>query len=506
MRLRNTMILLNIMLFTFAAASAMAISIKEEIDIGKEANVQILKKDKLYADQKAQLEMRELGNALVKHVQRKEIPYTFQILDSDKEINAFAVPGGYVYYTSGLWNKLNTDERAGVLAHEIIHVDQRHSLDAMIKHQRRRMWTDLALILTGASSTIQQVAGMVNTLHELQYSRGDERQADEMGFELLEKSNMNPAGLLMAMRKIMRVEQKSGSSPPKIFSSHPPTKERLDYLEKMLKDRNIPVPKDNASAAHVADNNQVGSVSSIKGNTARFSSSKALSKGDVIFLTRLGWDDKLEYQTPVPIARGVVTATGSVYSADFELMGKEQIGSTKTLAVSAPQVPAPQGVLARFSSGVFNPTFPMVTGERYLAWQTIWTDNHYQNAVIGYIVPRDDPNQKPLIVQRGQFAYIPVDQNTYITRFEDPDAARWVAAVGSVGKKDVRVEALPGRNVLKNKVYVIRPALWNLNRQVVAKAKAAVIGNKTTLDVYDFEPGWSINNIYPGFDIYLAQE
>jgi predicted Zn-dependent protease len=243
MYIRNNVVLAFVLLLLIVTGPVWAVTLQEEIEIGKKANEAILKQDKLYPDTHAQKKMQKLGAALVKHVKRKNIPYHFQILSQDKELNAFAVPGGYVYYTSGLWKQLNNDERAGVLAHEIIHVDQRHSLDAMLKFQRRRMWTDLALVLSGANSTIQNVAGMVNTLHELKYSRGDEKQADTMGVALLVKSKMNPAGLLMAMRKILRNEKKSGGESPAIFSSHPPTKERLAYLEKMLRDMHVKVPK-----------------------------------------------------------------------------------------------------------------------------------------------------------------------------------------------------------------------------------------------------------------------
>jgi len=204
MHTRNNVIVFVLLLLIISLPS-ISITLQEEIDIGKKSNEAVLKQD--------------------------------------KELNAFAVPGGYVYYTSGLWKQLNNDERAGVLAHEIIHVDQRHSLDAMLKFQRRRDWTDIALIITGANKTIQSAAGIVNNLHELKYSRGDEKQADTMGVGLLVKSRKNPAGLLMAMRKIMRNEQKLGGTTPAIFSSHPPTRERLAYLEKMLRDMHVPVPK-----------------------------------------------------------------------------------------------------------------------------------------------------------------------------------------------------------------------------------------------------------------------
>ncbi len=508
MRTRSHVVLLSVLLLLITALPLLAISIQEEIDIGKQANQAILKKDKLYPNASAQKEMREIGIALSKYVKRTTIPYTFQILDLDKELNAFAVPGGYVYYTSGLWKALTHDERAGVLAHEIVHIDQRHSLDAMIKHQRRRTWTDLALILAGANTTIQQVAGMVNTLHELKYSRGDERQADEMGFDLLVNSHMNPAGLLMAMRKIMRFEEKSGSSPPKIFSSHPPTEERLAYLEQMLKDKNVPVPE--SKVQETRDPYEVGVVFSAKKNIVKFTSSRTLQNGDIVWLTKPGWDSKFENQARVPFARGMVIGIGTPYTAQISLISQDgNINDLPAARVSAPKLPEPDGTVGTISGTKITSRIKFKQGERLLAWQTAWdhSANQYRNSIVGYVVIRDsNENSTPLIIQSPEYAYTPVSQNSFLTVASDPNGARWVAAVGSVGYVDERVEAVPGTNIRAGVEYIIMNPLWDTDQNIVAKARAAVIGRKTTLDVFGFEKAWTMRMIQPGFDIYKKQQ
>jgi len=505
---RNNVVLAFVLLLLIATVPAWAVTIEEEIDIGKKANEAILKKDQLYLDTHAQKKMQKLGAALVKHVKRKNIPYHFQILSQDKELNAFAVPGGYVYYTSGLWKALTHDERAGVLAHEIVHIDQRHSLDAMIKHQRRRTWTDLALILAGANTTIQQVAGMVNTLHELKYSRGDERQADEMGFGLLVKSHMNPAGLLMAMRKIMRFEEKSGSSPPKIFSSHPPTEERLAYLEQMLKDKNVPVPE--SKVQETRDPYEVGVVSSAKKNIVKFTSSRTLQNGDIVWLTKPGWDSKFENHARVPFARGIVTGTGTPYTAQINLISQDgNINDLPAARVSVPKLPKPDGTVGTIFGTKITSHIKFKQGDRLLAWQTVWdhNTNEYRNSIVGYVVKRDsNEDSTPLIIQRPEYAYALAGQNSFLTVASDPNGARWVAAVGSVGYVDERVEAVPGAEVKSGIEYVIMTPIWENNREIVAKARAAVIGRKTTLDVFGFEKGWSMRMILPGFDIYRKQQ
>jgi len=493
-----------ILLLLLAVLPSLAISVNEEIDIGKKANESILKQDKLYPDENAQREMQEIGAALVKHVNRPNIPYTFQILNLDKELNAFAVPGGYVYYTSGLWKILNHEERAGVLAHEIIHVDQRHSLDAMLKHQRRRVWTDIALILAGANDTIAQIADTVNTLHELKYSRGDEKQADEMGVGLLVKSNMNPAGLLMAMRKIMRFEQQSGGGEPAIFSSHPPTKERLAYLEQMLKDMNVAVPE--VKVLETRDSYEVGVVTSAKNNIVKFTSSRTLQNGEIVWLTRPGWDAKYENHARVPFARGVVTATGSTYTAIVSPISQDgNISDLKAARVSAPKFAEPDGTIGTVSGSKITSRVRLRQGDRLLAWQTAWDNNtnEFRNCIVGYVVVRDNnDNSNPLIIQRPEYAYAPVGQNSSLTVAFEPKESRWVAVVGSVGFADERVEAIPGSEIKSDTEYVIMTPVWENNREVVAKAKTAVMGKKTTLDVFGFEKAWTMRMIQPGFDIY----
>lgn len=492
--------LISMLMVLFVAFPAAAITIDEEIQLGKEANESILKEDKLLSDESAQKEMRQLGNDLAQFVKRKQIKYTFQILDMEDEKNAFAVPGGYVYYTSGLWKILTPDERAGVLAHEIIHVDQRHSLDAMIKHQRRRTWTDLALILAGANQTIQQVAGMVNTLHELKYSRGDERQADEMGVQLLVRAKKNPAGLLMAMRKIMRMEEQSGGAPPKIFSSHPPSKERLAYLEKMLVDMKASVPNDPIKESK--DSNQIGKVTSINRDTVKFTSTKPLEIGDVVWITAPGWDSRYENRSAIPFARGKVTAKNETYTAAIKLLSDGDIpGDKASMGISQASVDKLQGVVGTIADGKVSTKTAMNPGTRLLAWQVVWNSskNDYVNDIIGYIVLRDSD---PVVVQRKIYAYAPIKEFSYLKTVSDNDEERWAAAVASVGRVDKRVEAVPGDQIKDGVAYEIRTPVWEKERKVIAKAKAAVLGKKVTLDVYDFAEGWSIDRISPGFEIY----
>ena len=204
-KIRIICIISCILLTSFASSSLHAFSLEDEMKLGKDINAEILKKTPVSKNKQSIKEIEELGQKISQNVNRKQIPYHFTILQ-DNDLNAFAVPGGYVYFTQRLWDVLRYDERAGVLAHETVHVDQRHSLDALLKHQRRRIWTGVLLYVFGAGNWAYNAADIVNTLHEYKYSRGDEKQADQGGVKLLEKANLNPAGLLLSLRKIKRLK------------------------------------------------------------------------------------------------------------------------------------------------------------------------------------------------------------------------------------------------------------------------------------------------------------
>ena len=304
------------LLFALAAqpVAGWAVTLQEEIDLGKRLNDEILKQTPLSTDRAAQKEIDELGQRLVRAgIRRPEIEYHFQILQDD-DFNAFAIPGGYVYFTQRLWNVMRKDERVGVLAHEIAHTDRRHAIDAMLKAQRRQIFLAILLTVVKANNTWANIADLAHSLYTLKYSRGDERQADEVGVELCQKAGFNPAGLLLAMRKINRFQSEQGGQPPKIFSSHPPTPERLQYLQQLLTRMNVPIPPEDVK--DMPSPNRIGEVVRAAGGTVEFTSSKHLGDGDVVWIMRPGWDFYYENRTDRPAARAIVRGTGPNYSAD----------------------------------------------------------------------------------------------------------------------------------------------------------------------------------------------
>src|SRR5690349_17261537 len=103
----------------FSAEAVLAFSVNQEIQLGKEVSLEVEKEMPLSKNEKWQKDVAEMGARFVPLVKRKEIPYQFHIVDAKDQINAFALPGGYVYFTERMWKIMTPDERAAVMAHEI---------------------------------------------------------------------------------------------------------------------------------------------------------------------------------------------------------------------------------------------------------------------------------------------------------------------------------------------------------------------------------------------------
>jgi predicted Zn-dependent protease len=146
-------------LFTVMPQEAHAglISKEQEIEMGRETARQIEAKYGLYQNQAAQERVERIGRSLVAVCGRKDLPYTFKILNAD-EINALSCPGGFVYVFKGLMDYMPSDaELAGVMGHEIGHVVKRHTVNQIEKN----MWTTIALIIATGGRNIE-LAGMAS--------------------------------------------------------------------------------------------------------------------------------------------------------------------------------------------------------------------------------------------------------------------------------------------------------------------------------------------------------
>lgn len=212
---------------------------KKEIELGKENHEEILQKMPVYQDPKLQAYVDAIGQRLVANSHRKDLKYTFTIIDSP-DINAFALPGGYIYINRGLMNYLNTeDQLAAVLGHEIGHVTARHIVR---QHSAGTATSILAAVLavgTG-SSTIGDLSNVAGAALVSGYGREHELEADSLGAEYLYRSGYDPQAMVEVIGVLkdheqfskFKVREEGGKvqSYHGLFASHPRNDTRLQEV------------------------------------------------------------------------------------------------------------------------------------------------------------------------------------------------------------------------------------------------------------------------------------
>lgn len=204
-----------------------SISDKQEVALGKEINQQLTSSGqaKLYRDRAINNYIEQIGQRLAKTSQRPDIPYTFQVVD-DKNINAFATMGGFVYINTGLILAADNEaELASVIGHEIGHIVGRHAVEQM-----RQRAVSQGLLSAAGLNRSQAVQIGVELAVSRPNSRSDELEADRFGLENLKKANYAPAGMLGFMQKLLQ----KGGSVPSFLSTHPATQERIQKLQQQI--------------------------------------------------------------------------------------------------------------------------------------------------------------------------------------------------------------------------------------------------------------------------------
>lgn len=499
---------------------AYATTLQEEIELGKKIDVEITKQLLISSNQAAQKEMNELGQQLAKHVKRPQITYHFTLLDEGKDLDAFSIPGGYVYFSQRMWDTLRKDERTGVLAHEIAHVDQRHGIDAMSKAQSRSLGLGLLLTIFKVNSTLANVTGVANQLYSLKYSRSDEQEADVLAVDLSKKAGMNPAGILLAMRKIDRFQSESGGQPPKILSTHPPTKERVQYIAKYLAGMGVQVPSENIATEQVS--HQIGTVASINGDSIVFTSSQSLKPGSVVWLMTTGWDYNYEKKTMVPAARGIVRSGNGTYTADiwkFSTAKKDSI--SKGTGVFAPPAPVQkEGIGTIGSVSMKSVSIPSISTnvklnklDRLLAMQVVWDEqtNSLTNDAVGYVVITNPASATGHVtLARPKYSYAPVYTGAVLVKLNDPNAGRWIGPIISIGRNGQTIEVMTNHTLDANKTYDVLYPAWNSKDtykvRTVGQARFRSANGKIVLQITSFSPGWNMSAIQNGFEVYEAQQ
>jgi len=209
-------------------------SLEKEIAMGRQLAAEIERQVKLLNDPTINEYVNRVGQNIVRNSDAK-VPFTIKVVESD-EINAFALPGGFFYVNSGLILAADDEsELAAVMAHEIAHVAARHGTKQASKAELVN-FASIPLIFMGGVGgfALRQAAGFLIPMQFLQFSRSDEAEADYLGLQYTYKTGYDPGAMVSFFEKLQAKEAARPGSVSKMFSTHPPTGDRIEMSKKNI--------------------------------------------------------------------------------------------------------------------------------------------------------------------------------------------------------------------------------------------------------------------------------
>jgi predicted Zn-dependent protease len=209
-------------------------SIEKEMALGKQLAVEVEKQSKMVDDPILGEYINRLGQNLARNSDAK-IPVSFKVIDSDS-VNAFTLPGGYVFVNSGLIRLAETEaELAGAMAHEIGHVAARHSTRQQTREQIANLATVPLIFMGGWTGyAIRQGAGLGIPMTFLSFSRAFEGEADMLGLEYMYKAGYDPTASIDIFERIQSLEKTRPGMVAKVFATHPMTEDRIQKAQKNI--------------------------------------------------------------------------------------------------------------------------------------------------------------------------------------------------------------------------------------------------------------------------------
>ena len=213
--------------------AACGVSTQQEVQMGQEYAQQINAQLPIVQDPELNRYINVLGDSIARLTSRGDLDWHFFIVDS-KEVNAFAVPGGFIYLNRGLIERSsNIMEVAGVLGHEIGHVVQRHTVKQMEKEQGANIGITLACVLTSVCNS-QAAGALINVAGGAvfaRFSRQDELEADTEGLNNLVRARIHPQGLVTMFQKLIAERRSRPGAVESWFRTHPLEEDRITALQ-----------------------------------------------------------------------------------------------------------------------------------------------------------------------------------------------------------------------------------------------------------------------------------
>ncbi len=212
-----------------------SMSPEDEIMLGQHSAPQMAQEyGGLHPDSQAQDVIDQIGLQIVENSDAKYAPYPFDfhVLYDENTVNAFALPGGQIFITAGLLNRLQSEDQiAGVLGHEIGHVVGRHSAEQIEKQNLTQGLVGAAAVAGGDTGSAQ-MAQMVGNLINMKYGRSDELESDDLGVKFMIQSGYDPKALIDVM-KILE-EASGGQRTPEFQSTHPSPENRIQQIQEAI--------------------------------------------------------------------------------------------------------------------------------------------------------------------------------------------------------------------------------------------------------------------------------
>ena len=211
------------------------VSEAQEIQMGQEGAKEVAQTIGFYNDAKVQSYVAEIGKRMAAESERPNLPWEFHVVD-DAAVNAFAIPGGFIYVTRGLMSSINTEaELATVVGHEIAHVTNRHSVQQISKAQLAQLGLGIGSILSSDIAKFGQLAGAGLSLLFLKYGRDAENQADQGGFRYALGQNYDVREMPKVFETLGRLSESGGGGRlPEWLSTHPDPGNRIKHIDAML--------------------------------------------------------------------------------------------------------------------------------------------------------------------------------------------------------------------------------------------------------------------------------
>ncbi len=213
-----------------------------EVEAGRKFSLAALAALPLVRDHTVRQYVQEIGQRIVQGMEDPAFTYHFFVVQ-DHQLNAFSVPGGYIYFNAGLLLRASSrDEVAGVMGHEIAHVQNHHAVRQRQDLSLLSLGSQIAMLLSALNPGLGLGLAAAGQAKMMQYARALEEEADYRGLQYMKQAGFDPRGMPAFFKKMWQEERLNPAYVPPYFRSHPLSQERLSYIERTLKTFNWELP------------------------------------------------------------------------------------------------------------------------------------------------------------------------------------------------------------------------------------------------------------------------